>query len=187
MTEPTTQPEALLLAMTMEQDAYVDKMLYRIPAELRRQHAEIEAMRKANLDCVDHYNDARAEIERLKLLSVTNIMLDVVPEWDGMGLEVFAKSIADVEAVLAKQGERIENLEGERDTLAADNARLRAVLADIAATEPVAHVSSVESNSPLMCGLDEWHRKGLIEIFTRPMPAQVIGLTEKVEASGDQK
>lgn len=28
--------------------------------------AEVEAVRKANLDCVDHYNDARAEIDRLR-------------------------------------------------------------------------------------------------------------------------
>ncbi len=35
-------------------------------AEIRRLIADNEALRKANLDCVDHYNDARAEIELLR-------------------------------------------------------------------------------------------------------------------------
>jgi hypothetical protein len=30
------------------------------------QQAEIEAVRKANIDCMNHYNDARAEIERMR-------------------------------------------------------------------------------------------------------------------------
>ena len=42
---------------------------------------------------------------------VRRIMLDVVPGDDGMGEEVYAKSVADVVAVLTRMGERIEDLE----------------------------------------------------------------------------
>lgn len=35
-------------------------------AEIRRLIADNEALRKANLDCVDHYNDCRAEAEALR-------------------------------------------------------------------------------------------------------------------------
>ena len=35
-------------------------------AEIRRLIADNEALRKANLDCVDHYNDCRAEAEELR-------------------------------------------------------------------------------------------------------------------------
>jgi len=42
--------------------------------------------------------------------SVTSILLDVIPG-DGDGHEVFAKSVADVEAVLATQGDEIEELQ----------------------------------------------------------------------------
>lgn len=38
--------------------------------------------------------------------------------------------------------------------------------------EPVGYVSSVQSNSPLMCGLSEWERKGLIPLYTSPQAQQ---------------
>lgn len=44
-------------------------------------------------------------------LDVTKIMLNVVPGYEGEGLEVYAKSVDDVVALLTKQGERIEELE----------------------------------------------------------------------------
>ena len=53
-----------------------------------------------------------ARIAALEALSVTSILLDFVPG-DGDGLEVYAKSVADVEALLSKQGERIEGLESD--------------------------------------------------------------------------
>lgn len=51
------------------------------------------------------------ELERLRALSVTNIMLEVVPGWDGMGEEAYAKSVADVEAAFGKMVDREELLE----------------------------------------------------------------------------
>lgn len=52
----------------------------------------------------------QAEVERLKALSVTNIMLDVVPG-DGDGHEVFAKSVDDVTEKLTKFCDEVERLE----------------------------------------------------------------------------
>ena len=40
---------------------------------------------------------------------VRRIMLDVVPGWDGEGVEVYAKTVADVEAALTRMDEQIEN------------------------------------------------------------------------------
>lgn len=42
---------------------------------------------------------------------VRKIMLSVVPGVDGMGHEIYAKSVADVEKVLGEQGEKLENWE----------------------------------------------------------------------------
>lgn len=67
---------------------------------------------------VPDFNAVR-EVEALRELSVTNIMLDVTPGASGMGEEVYAKSVADVERVLGEQGDRIEELEGQ---LASTNA-----------------------------------------------------------------
>ena len=44
-------------------------------------------------------------------LDVTKILLNVVPGYEGEGLEIYAKSVDDVVALLTKQGERIEELE----------------------------------------------------------------------------
>jgi len=50
-------------------------------------------------------------------LSVTKILLDVVPGKDGMGEEVYAKSLDDVRQTLTAMGEKIEELTKERDGL----------------------------------------------------------------------
>lgn len=54
---------------------------------------------------------AQAEAERPEV-DVTRILLDIVPgDGDGDGHEVYAKSVADVEAKLAADGDRTEDLE----------------------------------------------------------------------------
>ena len=45
--------------------------------------------------------------------------------------------------------------------------------------EPVAHVSSVQSGSPLMCGLSEWERQGLVSLYTTPPQRTWVGLTDE--------
>ena len=60
--------------------------------------------------------DPAAEIAELKALSVKNILLDVTPG-DGSGLEVYAKSTADVSDLLCKMDEEIAELKRQRDEL----------------------------------------------------------------------
>jgi hypothetical protein len=60
------------------------------------------------------------ELAELQALSVTNIMLDVVPG-DGDGHEVYAKSVADVEAALTKQYDESEELQATIARLTAEN------------------------------------------------------------------
>jgi hypothetical protein len=47
---------------------------------------------------------------------VRRVMLDCVPGEDGMGLEVYAKSVADVEALLTEMGDRIEQMKAPAAT-----------------------------------------------------------------------
>ena len=68
-------------------------------------HAELYAIPLPQADLV-------AEVERLKALSVTNIMVAVVPG-DGSGHEVYAKSVADIENLLTRLGEKAEDYDAE--------------------------------------------------------------------------
>lgn len=52
---------------------------------------------------------AGQDLEKLKSLSVTNILLDVVPGYDGMGHEVYATSVQDVVEKLSDLGSRLED------------------------------------------------------------------------------
>jgi hypothetical protein len=47
--------------------------------------------------------------------------------------------------------------------------------------EAAGYVSSVESNSPLMCGLSEQDRRRLIPLYTHPAPAQARLQEDKLE------
>ena len=60
--------------------------------------------------------DPAAEIAELNALSVKNILLDVTPG-DGSGLEVYAKSAADVSDLLCKMDEEIAELKRQRGEL----------------------------------------------------------------------
>jgi hypothetical protein len=67
----------------------------------------------------------QAEVERLKSLSVESIMIEVIPGRDGMGEEVYAKSVADVQKVFSKFVDASE-------TLQAELTKARELLADFA-------------------------------------------------------
>lgn len=54
--------------------------------------------------------DLVKENSELKALSVTNILLGAVPGSDGMGEEVYAESVSDVQDLLSNLYEQIENL-----------------------------------------------------------------------------
>lgn len=55
----------------------------------------------------------QARIAELEQLSVTSVLLDVVPGLDGMGEEIFATSVDQVRKVFTQLYERIENLEAQ--------------------------------------------------------------------------
>ena len=66
------------------------------------------------------YREQVLEVERLKALSVTNIMIDVTPG-DGDGREVYAKSVAQVEEMLTKLWGENELLQRRMDLLGGDD------------------------------------------------------------------
>lgn len=71
---------------------------------LHREYGRREALERKLVD-------ARAELETLRELSVTNILIDITPGWDGMGHEVYAKSVEQVVRVLSDLAEKVESLE----------------------------------------------------------------------------
>jgi hypothetical protein len=76
-------------------------------------------------DSAARIKELEAEVERLKPLSVTNIMVDVVPGHDGSGQEVFAASVADVERVLTRLSEKAESYDLETTPLRKANDALK--------------------------------------------------------------
>lgn len=72
--------------------------------------------------------ELKAENERLKALSVTSIMIAVVPG-DGSGHEVYAKSVADVEALLSRLSEKAEDYDLETRPLRKERDELKRQLA----------------------------------------------------------
>lgn len=111
--------------------------------------------------------DAAARIAELEALSVTNIMLKVVPDENGHGAEIYAKSVTDVEKVLTDMGltiedyelgikippgasSRIASLESENAKLKADMAALVEALGEadeLIAIEPFEHVAEEAAES----------------------------------------
>jgi len=59
----------------------------------------------------------REELAKSKALSVTNILMDVVPGYDGMGEEVFAKSVAEVCEKLGEFAMQVEDLDSTTSRL----------------------------------------------------------------------
>ncbi|SCW91981.1 hypothetical protein [Pseudomonas sp. NFACC05-1] len=64
-------------------------------------------------------DDLKSEVERLQALSVTNIMLDVIPG-DGDGFEVYAKYVTDVEKALTQCYNEIDQLQDKLNSSNAD-------------------------------------------------------------------
>jgi len=56
-----------------------------------------------------------AEVERLKKMSVANIMVRIVPGYDGGGEEIYAKSVEEVNAVMSDLSQRLYDVETDRD------------------------------------------------------------------------
>lgn len=82
-------------------DSFYQEIVAAALAKARPNTAEGEAAQQAPAGA--------AEIEELRALSVTNIMIDVVPGDDGMGHEVYAKSVDDVVNKLTAMGAELED------------------------------------------------------------------------------
>lgn len=59
------------------------------------------------------YDELQAKLTEANLLSVTNIMLTVVPGEDGMGVEVYAKTVSDVENAFTALCTKMEDIEAK--------------------------------------------------------------------------
>lgn len=107
-----------------------------------------------------------ARIAELEALSVTRILLEVVPGEDGMGEEVYAASVNDVERKLSELGLRADDAEGElvsvKAIVAARDAeieRLRGKLDEVHAWIVCSAIATPE---------DMMQNAGRIEEITRP-------------------
>lgn len=108
-----------------------NKLDAEVEAFMREQAAEIQ-LYEGDVALMDALAISRAaEIERLNLLSVTNILLAVVPGEDGAGHEVYAKSTDEVVNALTKLDEKLETAEDRILTLLAENKRLRKFLVEL--------------------------------------------------------
>ena len=156
--------------------------------ERNKLRTEVEAVRKANLDCVDHYNAALDEINEL------GQQLKVAQE--GWRCECSTDDACRFARERDAKAERIKELEGvcvplsEYADLALENDTLRAQLDAIAATEPVLVVEKEpdywsgghfhEGSKSHIGSTKVWRLPIGTKLFTRPMPAQDV--TELVEA-----
>jgi hypothetical protein len=91
-------------------------------AELRSRYMDTKKMLPCELEhrAADAITDLQSRVKELDALSVTNIMVEVVPWGDGMGEEVYAKSLDDVFKVLnrlSEQAEELASVQAERDAL----------------------------------------------------------------------
>lgn len=82
---------------------------------MKKLHASL-CPNKLEAEIRDKFLALEAEIDRLKTLSVTNIMLAVVPGEDGGGQEIYAESVDDVVSLLSDMGERLDDYEGKVST-----------------------------------------------------------------------
>lgn len=77
--------------------------------------AEVEALRKANIDCVNHYDECRAEVERLKnsqelLIKQSDKMIS---ERDNLRSEVGRLRLTSIQRECLRIGEELQRAAGE--------------------------------------------------------------------------
>ena len=90
--------------------------------------------------------DLVAEVERLKKMSVANIMVRIVPGYDGGGEEIYAKSVEEVNAVMSDLSQRLDDVETDRDDWKAR--ALKAEQAGEPTTEQLTVLFTKESGGP---------------------------------------
>lgn len=88
---------------------YVDGYLKKSRARnVNWSHRDLRSYRVSEDQELDRQTDRIAKLERL---SVTNILLKIVPGEDGTGEEIYARSVDDVSNLLSAMSEKIESLE----------------------------------------------------------------------------
>lgn len=119
-------------------------------ADLDHAHAAANANSR---DAMRHLDAARQELTKAKALSVTGILLAIVPGKDGMGEEVYAQSVTEVENLLADLGEKAE----ERDSLRQEVERLREIARESAeaATRHQGEVLRLRADAALYRWIEE--------------------------------
>ena len=133
---------------------------------------EVEAVRKANLDCVDHYNAALAEINDL------DQQLKVAQEgWRcECSTDDACRFARERDALRAQLAESVSNHEACKSA----NSMLLETIAEIEKQEPVGYAYANQDFIGSVIGAKgEWAPRE-IALFTRPMPAQDV--TELVDA-----
>jgi len=75
----------------------------------------------------------RRRVKELEALSVTNILIDIVPGDEGNGEEVYAASVADIEKLIGRLGEKAEDYELETVPLRRQRDELRGKLSELKA------------------------------------------------------
>jgi hypothetical protein len=97
-------------------------------AEAKRRQRDVQKYFEEKI-LLENANAAlRAEIEKLKALSVTNILIEITPGIDGCGEEIYAKSVKDVEDEMTRLGVESEDAKGELNTLRSSLAVAREAL-----------------------------------------------------------
>lgn len=101
--------------MTTKKEVYAAYGIERRPAALESALSELKA-KDAEIARL------QAQVAELQALSVTHIMIDVAPGEDGIGEEIFARSVADVNGLisaLSEQASEADTLQAQVDALAA--------------------------------------------------------------------
>ena len=101
--------------------ARAEQLIACLEGEIAKRDEEPAACRVA----VENCEVFRARIAELEALSVTKVMLDIVPG-DGDGYEVYAKSVSDIETKLGALSEENEELQFALEQLRAELAAIKA-------------------------------------------------------------
>lgn len=111
-------------------------------------------------------NELICQLSTAKSLSVTNILINVVPGEDGMGEAVYAKSVAEVEREFSRLSQKLDAVEQQRDEL-------------VTALKGVQHVANEST------GIVGWHLNGDIATWDELLP-EVGAALAKVSSGNTQ-
>lgn len=83
------------------------------PYRIAELESWVRGVEEAMISATDRAATAERERDELRKLSVTRIILDITPGENGMGHEIHAKSVSEVESLISSLYERLEAAEAE--------------------------------------------------------------------------